>query len=418
MTRLLLVSAVLAGLALSAGSDPTRAAQLKKEPARPLGPMTASSLVDSNNAFAADLYRRVRIDHKGDLHKGNLFFAPVSIMSALGMTSLGARGETQAQMRRVLRLSADDLTDSLGTFINGLSLKNARGTNVSLATGLWAQKGLTIEPGFGKVAQRMTGRPVGSLDFAKEAEPARRTINDWVERKTDSRIKDLLPPGSVTRNTKLVLCSAVHFKGDWAWPFKPDLTREADFHGIVSKVRVPLMIHRREFPYARITGLHLLELPFAGEELGMVFILPEKAEDFEKLETKLTGANLTKWMGHLKTQRVDVFLPRFKLIIQYPLSQFLTAMGMGDAFGAKANFTGIEKTGKLQLSEAFHRAYVTVTEQGAEAGAATGVLTTPKSIEPRAPQFRADRPFVFLVRDRRSGTILFVGRLAQPIVKG
>jgi serpin B len=179
-------------------------------------------------------------------------------------------------------------------------------------------------------------------------------------------------------------------------------------------VKVQMMWHRREFPYANPAGLHVLEMPFAGGELGMVFLLPEGKGGLAKLEERLNAGNLSGWVRQLENRRVDVFLPRFKMGVQYPLALTLRSMGMKDAFGPKADLRGIAAKGNLYLSEAFHRADVSVNEAGAEASAATGILVTAKAAGPRIPVFRAEHPFVFLVRDRRSGCVLFLGRVAHP----
>ncbi|MGL4553737.1 MAG: serpin family protein [Gemmataceae bacterium] len=399
MNRYLLASGLLLGVLLCAPAQ-----QRKQPPA----PVAVEGLVASNTSFGIDLYHRFRAETKG-----NLFFSPVSLVSALGLASVGAEGQTRKQMLSVLHFPDRDDNEPFAAFVAGLSMKNARGTHVELATGLWAQKGTAFEDRFLKLG-RATGAQVEPLDFLGHTEPSRRSINDWVTKKTHNKVKELLPSGSVGRATRLVLASAVHFKGAWEHPFRKESTQEADFHGSTSKAKVQLMVHRREFPYGNPAGVHVLELPFAGGELGMVFLLPAARGGLASVEKQLNAGNLAGWLRTLQTRRVDVFLPRFKMGVQYPLALTLTAMGMKDAFGPKADLKGISKAGNLYLSEAFHRADVNVNEEGAEAAAATAVTVTAKSAGPRVPVFRADHPFVFLVRDRRNGCVLFLGRVAQP----
>jgi serpin B len=371
----------------------------------------------ATTAFAVSMYHQVRG------HKGNLFFSPVSISTALCLAGAGAKGETRAQIAKVIHLPEKDAAATLVPLLSALSKRTSTGTHVKLATGLWSQKGLELRPEFLAAGKKLPGASLAQLDFAARPEPSRAAINEFVEKATGGRVKGLLQKDSVSKDTKLVLASAIHFKGDWAFPFDKKLTESDTFHGADRKVKMQFMRQRGEFAYRKGPAIAALELPFAGNEASMVFIMPNpddpkiKLEDVEKTLTPKEGQGaklLTGWLGDLKVQKVDVVLPRFKLAVQYDLKEALSEMGMPLAFTSKADLSGITPKGKLQLSDVFHRAYVDVNEKGSEAGAATGIKVTPKSITERIPVFRADKPFLFLILDRKTDSILFIGRLSHP----
>jgi serpin B len=263
------------------------------------------------------------------------------------------------------------------------------------------------------------GGKLQELDFVKAAEKARQTINTWVERQTNDKIKDLIGEGVLSPLTRLVLTNAIYFKGNWASQFDEEATRDEPFtlqDG--SKVQVPIMHQRATFGYAETDTLQLLEMPYVGDELSMVVLLPKKIDGMDGLEAELSCEPFWQWAEQARRREVIVALPRFKMTRKVNLERVLASMGMPEAFTRNADFSGMTGGRDLFISAVVHQAYVDVNEEGTEAAAATGVVMRLTSVGPdRTPVFRADHPFVFLIRDRESGTILFLGRVVNPLVQ-
>ncbi|MBN2127964.1 MAG: serpin family protein [Sedimentisphaerales bacterium] len=385
-------------------------------------------VVEGNNRFALQLYQKLR---SGD---GNLFFSPYSISTALAMTYAGARGQTETQMAETLGfatsaevlarigasgkpLTRKEFADAFGHIIKGL---NARGDEAQyqlrVANALWGQKDYESLSSFTKGIEAAYGGKLQELDFVTGAEQARKTINAWVEKQTNDKIKDLISPGVLDAMTRLVLTNAIYFKGNWASQFEKDRTREAPFtlrDG--EKVQVPMMNQRARFGYAETDALQVLELPYVGEELSMVILLPRETDGIDALEGDLTAENLATWLGRIRKREVIVSVPRFKMTSKFGLASVLASMGMPLAFSRNADFSGMTGKRDLFISAVIHQAYVDVNEEGTEAAAATGVVMKLTSMGPdRTPVFRADHPFIFMIRDAKSGSILFLGRVLNP----
>ncbi len=378
-------------------------------------PAATDVVVTANTRFAFDLYARLKT---GD---GNLFFSPYSISTCLAMTWAGARDNTGSQMAGVLHFGTDQTGlhsqfADLQKQLNAVQEKKKVALNI--ANGLWAQQDHRFLPAFLKIATDDYAAKIQQADFRTAAEPTRLEINGWVSAKTADRIQDLISPGSLDSMTRLVLVNAIYFKGRWVTPFKKSKTRPAPFktesRGAVS---TPLMHETEWFGYAETNGLQLLELTYAGGDLSMVVLLPAETSSFKKFEDSLTAEKLGLWLGHSSNQKVEVFLPKFKLTQEFSLNDTLTAMGMTDAFTDRADFSGMDGGRDLFISAVFHKAFVEVNEEGTEAAAATGVTAVASAVrmEPMdIPIFRADHPFLFLIRDVHSGSILFLGRFTGP----
>jgi serpin B len=287
-----------------------------------------------------------------------------------------------------------------------------------LTNGLWGQKNHIFLPAFLNIAQQRYGANVKQVDFRTHADTARMEINDWVDHKTKGKITDLIQSGVLGPATRLVLVNAIYFKGSWAKKFDKLSTTKAPF--IVTadqKTEVPLMNLTADFKYAEVEGLQLLELPYAWDDLSMVVLLPRDVDRLKDVEDLLITQTLDRWLAQASEQKVAVFLPKFKLAAQFSLAKPLAEMGMTDAFSLNADFSGMDGERDLLISAVVHKAFVDVNEEGTEAAAATGVVMSRMAIMrmPRpTPIFRADHPFIFLIRDNHSGTILFLGRLVDP----
>ncbi|MBP7936434.1 MAG: serpin family protein [Phycisphaerae bacterium] len=370
-------------------------------------PSDQQALAEGNNRFAFSLYAQLRSG------TGNLFFSPYSISTALEMTYAGARGETAAQMAKTLelKLEPDRLHPAAHNLIEALNAGGRKGDyELSVANALWGQKGYGFLPDFLDLTQRNYGAGLREVDFSN-ARSALRTINTWVEKETRKKIKDLIKPDMITPNTVLVLTNAIYFRGSWSLPFNNKHTQRQPFT-LVDNTKVDALIMHRTgmFNYMKGDGLQVLELPYVGGRLSMIILLPNQVAGLPALEKSLSTENLQQWLAKLREKEVSVALPRFKTTSEFRLNDVLKAMGMTDAFSGQADFSGMDGRKRLSISHAVHKAFVDVNEQGTEAAAATGVIM--KASAP--PFFRADHPFVFLIRDIPSNSVLFIGRVMNP----
>lgn len=406
MKRCALLTVCLIFAALACGGPSGK----DKDP-EPLPP-DAALVVKGNNAFALDLYNRLgRKD-------GNLFFSPYSISTALAMTYAGARNDTADEMAKALHFTLDQ--DRLHPAFAALTRQESpggknkkRGYQLRVANALWGQTGYDFKAEFVKLTKDSYGAGLEEVDFKGATEEARKKINRWVEERTDDKIQKLFKEGVLNRDTRLVLANAIYFKGDWATKFRMDRTFAQPFNASSEKkVRVPMMHETAEFGYLEEPDLQVLAMPYSGKDLSMVVLLP-KVDGLADLEKSLTHEKLEGWVGKLRDRKVEVAFPKFKMTSEFSLASDLSALGMKKAFTASADFSGMNGRTDLFIHAVVHKAFVEVNEEGTEAAAATGVAIS-KSAAPEHPVFRADRPFLFLIRDNRSGSILFLGRVANP----
>jgi serpin B len=382
-------------------------------------PVTA--LVQGNSAFALDLY--AVLSH-GD---GNRFISPFSISTALAMTYAGAQDETALQIAKALRfkLPPAQLHPAFHKLITELHGRNAtqvapnQSGDVQLftANALWTQAGERILPDYQKRIEINYQGGLYPVDFRHAPEESRQTINAWVEEQTKGKIKDLLKSAHIDAQTLLILTNAIYFKALWASPFSAQKTSKEFFYASVTdSVTVDMMTQSGRFRYVDEGSFQALELPYKGNALAMVILLPKARDGLGRLESSLSGLKLESWLTRLASHRVDLSLPKFKLTAECELKDALSELGMPVAFkpGA-ADFSGITGTRELAISAVVHKAFVEVEEKGTEAAAATGVVFARTAvIAPPPVVFRADHPFFFLIRDTRTGTILFLGRLVKP----
>jgi len=373
-----------------------------------------TDVVSGNTAFALNLYNQLR--HT----EGNLFCSPYSISTALAMTYAGARGRTAQQMAETLHFPLDHarLHPAFADLEKRLSAVQSQGNILlKVANSLWLQSGYVFLDEFIDLLKECYGTPITPLDF-QQIEASRTKINTWVEERTQDKIKELIKPGHIDALTILVLVNAIYFKGDWAHPFDDNLTKDAPFWiSADEKIETPMMSQKGKFGFAQRENLQILELPYAGQDLSMVVLLPKEVDGLAVLEDSLTLENLADWTGNLRESEVQVFLPRFKMSSSFELSSTLGSMGMSDAFDANADFSGMDGSRSLFISAVIHKAFVDVNEEGTEAAAATAVVMA-RGMPPHPATFRADHPFIFLIRDNASGSILFLGRVVDPSVEG
>lgn len=368
------------------------------------------------NAFGIDLYGRLRD------RRGNFALSPASIEIALAMTYAGARGDTAAEMARTLHLEGD--ADRAHTALAAqLRDWNAERSTYQLATAnrIFAQQGVAWEQAFMALTRDRYAAPAEGVDFANDGEAARAHINRWTASQTNDRIQDLLPRGSITDLTRMVLVNAIYFKGRWLVQFDPAATSPGPFYvDGRAAAQVPLMRNTTNYAIARDADVQVLELPYAGEELSMLVVLPNARNGLAAVERSLSVAKIDAWVSALSGERVEVALPKLTIAggDSLELKDPLKALGMQLAFDdRRADFTGIGRfrDDTLYISNVFHKAFVEVNEEGTEAAAASAVVMQVRGAGPaEARRFVADHPFLFLIRDRRSGAILFLGRVVDP----
>lgn len=386
---------------------------------------------NSMNSFALDLYAKIRG------LEGNLVFSPFGVYVALAMAYAGARGTTQSQMAKALHLNLPQgkVSEAVAEVASQiLSAGKARAVEIRAANGLWAEKSCPFLKEYVesmKVYSNQQGwlswfsdrAVLRQLDFKHNANSSRKAINKWVQDQTENRIKHLLAPGTVTGLTRLVLTSAVYFNGKSALYFRgcedEDLTKPGGFYLLSGvPIPVPLMSNRGRFGYWEEPGLQVLEMPYKARDLSMVVLLPPKERPFEEFEQSITPDKLDKLIGSLQLKTVTVFLPRFRLTSEFNLKKPLIELGIKDAF-KDADFSGMTGNRDLYISTAIHKACVTPNEEAPEAAAATGVVfPSGKESDEKLQRelvFRADHPFVVLIRHRPTNCILFLARVTDPL---
>lgn len=384
--------------------------------------MAAAAKGDAD--FALALYAKV----KGGQ---NVLFSPASARIALAMTYAGAKGATAEQMAKVLALPNDPKAHDafgaiLGQWQSWTTVKVPTSVEepnqpfqLRVANRLFGQKGRPFSPAYLSLLTDKYGAPLEQIDFKAAPEPARKHINEWVEDHTEKRIKDLLPANSVKSDTKLVLVNALYFKADWVQKFEKTATRDADFFVAAgSKVKAPMMNKTDHYEYAETADAQVLQMRYVGAPVAMTIVLPRAKDGLAQLEASLTPAALADWTGKLKQERVNVSLPKFKVESTFQLAETLGQLGMTDALDAgKADFSGMDGTRELFIGAVIQKTFCNVDESGTEAAAATAVMMRAGGAAPTAPpkDFTADHPFLFMIRDTKTGSLLFIGRLVKPV---
>jgi len=370
------------------------------------------ALVQDNSAFALDLYQKLLTS------ENNIFFSPYIISTAFAMTYAGAMGETEKQMAKAMHfsLSQDKLHPAFSNLQDKLNKVQKKGrVQLHVANSLWPNNKYPFKEKFLSLVKKNYKTEITAVDYVRHAEKARKTINTWVEDKTRDKIKDIIPPGSFNQYTRLVLANAIYFKGNWKNQFDKKDTRDRLFKLSSDKtVKTPMMHQNRRFDYWADNDLQVLRIPYVDTHLSMLVLLPTRIDGLSQIENRLNGENLRKWTTRLRWQKVDIVFPKFKLEYNFNLDRALQGMGMVDAFTDNANFSGMDGTDWLYISAALHKAFIDVNEEGTEAAAVNIIIGTEKIGGPPPPLFRADHPFVFLIQENQTGSILFIGRMTDP----
>jgi serpin B len=393
----------------AAAAAPATPAAPEKE--KPAPTPEALSLAKSYNEVALSLYQKIGAD-------GNIFISPLSISSALSMAYAGAKGGTQSEFERALKypLKGEDFFKAAKSLSDTLLNVSEGGPQFTLANSLWPDLDIKILGSFLATMNEYFGPLMFPVDYKNDEPGARAKINTWVEDATNGKIVDFLK-SPLSKMTRLILVNAVYFKGTWKLAFDKAVTTDQDFQTPQGAVKVPTMNKEASFNYFEDPHLQVLELFYVGNDTSMVVLLPKKdSSNIAALEEGLSVDNITKWTGSFKSSKVNVYLPRFKMTWgTTSLLDPLKSLGLKDAFTDKADFSGITGENNLSISDVVHKAFVEVNEEGTEAAAATGAImrTTAIAMGP-TPEFRADHPFIFLIVDKATGTILFMGKVSDP----
>ena len=419
MTRLflpmLLFAAACTPVSRSDEGPAGSAQQQRDDPAPvPASPAAPADVVQGNADFGLALYKELAAE------PGDVFLSPISIAGAFGPVVAGAQGETRDAIARAMRFPARGgagLHPALGGMLRGLE-REQEGATLSIANALWVRQGFALKPEFLRVARQDYDAAVEPLDFARAPAAAAGRINGWVSRETRGRIPELISADSLNQDTALVVTNAVYFLGDWPTPFNASNTSEQPFYTGRSESRpIPLMYRKDSYRYLETDDFQAIDLPYKDPRLSMTVFLPKARDGLASFERRLDETRLRTWLGDIdkaEPRTVYLYLPKLKVEATYNLVPALRALGMGIAFSNRADFRGMADA-DLLISQVVHKTFVRVDEKGTEAAAATGVeieLTSAPSIEP--PTFRADHPFFFLLRDRSSGAMLFLGRIVAP----
>ena len=375
------------------------------------------TLVDGNNEFAFDLYQAVTGG------TGNVFYSPFSISLALAMTYAGAAGDTARQMADTLHYTLpqdrlhpafNSLDRELAARGQGAQGKDAKGFRLNIVNALWGQKGYQFLSSYLDLIALNYGAGLRTMDFRTAAEESRKTINTWVADQTEQRIRDLIPAGAIDSDTRLVLTNAIYFNAAWASQFQKEATSPAPFHLLDGKeVQAPMMNQTGGINYVAGDGFEAVELPYDGNELAMLIIAPQNG-NFAAFEKGLTAEKVDSIISSLARKQVQLSLPLFKYESKFSLAQTLMGMGMPVAFSDSADFSGMTGNRDLSISDVFHQAFVLVDEAGTEAAAATAVIMQTTAMPVQPVRVAIDRPFIFLIRDIKTGAVIFVGRVTNP----
>ncbi|WP_218689490.1 serpin family protein [Psychrobacter sp. BF1] len=374
-----------------------------------------TQVTTANNQFAIDMYQQ--INGQNQQADDNVFFSPYSLSTAMAMLYAAAEGETKQQIQKTLHYpSMDILNPNSAALYNQFNKPNP---DYKLATvnDLWMQQGLTPTKSYVDAVQRYYGGQVTNLDFEGNPEPSRIIINKKIAQHTNQLIPELLPKGSIKPITVAVLTNAVYFKGDWKMPFEVQSTSEQPFYNHVgTSPNIKMMQLKANFGYSEDKQVQIVQLPYKGEGLSMLVVLPKSKDKaaMQQLIRDLSADKIKQWNNRLVTQEVNVHLPKFRLEASYQMKNLLTDMGMPRAFQKGAGFNLFDDSPPIKIDDVYHKAVVIVDEKGTEAAAATGIVADATAASAPPPVFKADHPFIFMIKDNKTDAILFLGQVNKP----
>lgn len=368
-------------------------------------------IVSASNDFAMRLYERLQKAQGGE----NIFISPFSIAAVLTMTYNGALNQTQQDMAQILGLTGLSIEEINHAYalLRSLLVSHSIGTKLAIANSLWARAGLLFDPVFRTRCIEDYAAKIASLDFTDPQ--TLQTINDWVESKTQNKIKKLLKPGDINAQTVLVLINAVYFKGIWQKQFNPAKTKEGLFNLLDGNQQKCAMMHQNGgYAYLQQADFQAISLPYGDGHLSMLIFLPDPSSSLAQFHQQLNTEHWENWLSKFQETQIDLSLPRFKIEYEIELSETLAKLGMGIIFGPQADFRAMfADTGNLAINQVRHKTFLDVNEEGSEAAAATAVVMLRKAM-PSKRRMSVDRPFFCAIRDNQSGAILFMGSILKP----
>lgn len=371
-----------------------------------------SQVVSANNQFAIELYQQINKQPK-QLDK-NVFFSPYSLSTAMAMLYIAAEGETKQQIQKTFHYPSRDILNPNSAALYNQFNKPNPDYKLATVNDLWMEQGLTPTKSYVDTVQRYYGGQVTNLDFESNPNPSRLIINKKIAQHTNQLIPELLPKGSIKPITVAVLTNAVYFKGDWKVPFEVQSTTEQPFYNhIGTSPNIKMMQLQEHFGYSEDKQVQVVQLPYKGDDLSMLVVLPKSKDKaaMQQLVQDLSADTIKQWSEDLVTQEVNVHLPKFKLEASYQMKNLLTDMGMPRAFEKGAGFNLFDNSPPIKIDDVHHKAVVIVDEKGTEAAAATGIVANATAASAPPPVFKADHPFIFMIKDNKTDAILFLGQV-------
>ncbi|MDA5133406.1 MULTISPECIES: serpin family protein [unclassified Psychrobacter] len=373
-----------------------------------------AEVVTANNQFAIDMYQQ--INGQPDQADKNVFFSPYSLSTAMAMVYAAAEGETKAQIQKTFHYPAPAILNPNSAALYNQFNKPNPDYKLATVNDLWMQQGLTPTKSYIDTVQRYYSGQVTALDFEGSPDSARQTINKKIVEKTKQMIPELLPKGSIKSDTAVVLTNAVYFKGDWTLPFTAERTSAQPFYNAIGRAStVQMMQQQSYFSYYEDKHIQVVQLPYKGDDLSMLVVLPKFNHKLamQQLTKSLSATKIKQWRSGLVRQEVDLQLPKFKLDARYQMKTLLADMGMPKAFNNGAEFNLYADGTPIKLDEVYHQAVVTVDEKGTEAAAAAGAVGMYVGMS-YPVEFKADHPFMFMIKDNKTDAILFLGQVNKP----
>ena len=375
-----------------------------------------SSTVKNNNIFALELFNKLAYG------KENVFFSPYSISTAIAMTYAGAKGNTKKEIGKVLHFDSNqnNLNKKLSVLLKYMNSLNSPGSfSIYSANSLWAQSGYFFNKTYISNIKKYYFAAIQTLDFKKDAENSRKIINKWVEEKTFNKISELIKPDILNNLTRLVLVNAIYFYGSWEKQFDETLTKQMEFYIEKDKVvKANFMFSNDKYCYLENDKAQIIDIPYDGKKASMWIMLPKNPDNLNSLINLFKGDNYLKISNKMAIQKVKLLLPKFSITSEFELNETLKKMGIYDAFSLNADFSGMTGKKDLMIDKVIHKAFIDVSEKGTEAAAATAVVIREKSAPAKEIVFKADHPFFFLIKENKTGQILFAGKVYNPMSKG
>ena len=369
------------------------------------------AMITRNNQFALELYKII------SRKPGNMFYSPFSISAALGMTYTGSKANTEKQIASVMHFATNDAAfyNNYQAYLASINNLNNDAVSIYTANSFWAQADFTFKKEFVEIIRNHFSGEIKNVNFAKEAEKCRQEINKWVESKTNNKIQNLIQPGLIDDLTRLVLVNAIYFKAPWDMPFDEKATKKMDFKTTATTVvSADFMTAENNYKYYTENDFSAIEIPYAKGTLSMLIILPSDDNSFTSLQKNIDHTVYQKIVSAMTVKKIRLMLPKFNTTSEFELSDVLQEMGMPEAFSDKADFSGMTGKKDLKISKVVHKAFINVNEAGTEAAAATAVIIRVKSMPVNVVEFKADHPFMFIIKENTNGSILFAGNIFDP----